>query len=154
MFYSLILVTLDCKEFFLSLYLLFFRHYMRMHSPCLICVNNGWLSTCNLLLEKITAKRIWFWAKWNFCQLSNQWGFSSHCLGKVDCNEVTWRRHLLEIDNPLRHWKRGGLPYWFLCLSPFWFCCPFICYVALVRLLLNCHRFEPLGWPHFMGNML
>ena len=67
LFYSLILVTLDCKEFFLSLYLLFFRHYMRMHSLCLICVNNGWLSTCNLLLEKITAKRIWFWAKWNFC---------------------------------------------------------------------------------------
>ncbi len=105
------LVTLDFKEIFLSWYLLFSRHYMRMHSLCLICVNNGWLSTCSLLLEKITAKKIWFWANFQNNEVS-----VAIVQGKWIAPRF-WRCHLLKIDNSWDVENKGWFTFIGFCSS-------------------------------------
>jgi hypothetical protein len=107
---------------------------MRMHSLCLICVNNGWLSTCSLLLEKITAKKIWFWA--NFQNNEVQWPlFKENGLHRGFEGAIFLKLTTLETLK-----TKVGLPLLVFVLLIFMVRLPFfICYVALLRLLLNPH---------------
>lgn len=63
---------------FISLYYPFCRHCMRMHFLCLICVNNGWLSICDLWLEEIRADPIQCWSAHIYCNTAVPRKFESH----------------------------------------------------------------------------
>lgn len=79
---------------------------MRMHSLCLICVSNGWLSTCNLLLEKSAAGKNFSFAK---ITLGNEVLMAVQFSREVDCNAFTVIHFILVSFLFLLHFFIAGV---------------------------------------------